>query len=44
VAFLVSKKADYITGINLDVAGGYHLHLHSLETDRRPVHKNQKAR
>jgi len=35
VAFLTGKKADYITGINLDVSGGYHLSLRSLETDRR---------
>ncbi len=35
VAFLASKKADYITGVNLDISGGYHLSLRSLETDRR---------
>ena len=35
VAFLAGKQADYITGVNLDVSGGYHLSLRSLETDRR---------
>jgi 3-oxoacyl-[acyl-carrier protein] reductase len=32
VDFLVSDKARYITGVNLDVAGGYHMALRSLET------------
>lgn len=31
VAFLVGPKASYITGVNVDVAGGYHLALRSLE-------------
>ena len=35
VAFLAGKKADYITGVNLDISGGYHLNLRSLETDRK---------
>ena len=35
VAFLAGKHADYITGVNLDVSGGYHLNLKSLESDRR---------
>jgi 3-oxoacyl-[acyl-carrier protein] reductase len=32
VDYLVSDKARYITGVNLDVAGGYHMALRSLET------------
>ncbi len=32
VEFLVGDKARYITGVNLDVAGGYHLALRSLES------------
>ena len=31
VAFLAGGKADYITGANLDVSGGYHLSLRSLK-------------
>ena len=31
VEFLVGDRARYITGVNLDVAGGYHLGLRSLE-------------
>src|SRR5690606_3562491 len=33
VDFLVSDAARYITGVNLDVAGGYHMVLRSLEGD-----------
>lgn len=33
VDFLVSDAARYITGVNLDVAGGYHMALRSLEGD-----------
>jgi NAD(P)-dependent dehydrogenase (short-subunit alcohol dehydrogenase family) len=32
VEYLLGPKARYITGVNLDVAGGYHLGLHSLDT------------
>jgi 3-oxoacyl-[acyl-carrier protein] reductase len=35
VAFLCGREARYITGVNLDVAGGYHLGLRSLEHDGR---------
>jgi len=35
VEFLVGDGARYVTGVNLDVAGGYHLGLKSLETDSR---------
>ena len=31
VGFLVGKRAGYVTGVNLDVAGGYMLRLHGLE-------------
>lgn len=34
VAFLVGENADYITGVNLDVSGGYHLGLDSLDRRR----------
>lgn len=34
VAFLASKRASYITGVNLDVAGGYMLGLKELELER----------
>jgi 3-oxoacyl-[acyl-carrier protein] reductase len=34
VAFLASGKASYITGVNLDVAGGYMLGLKELELER----------
>jgi NAD(P)-dependent dehydrogenase (short-subunit alcohol dehydrogenase family) len=34
VAFLASGKAAYITGVNLDVAGGYMLGLKELELER----------
>jgi 3-oxoacyl-[acyl-carrier protein] reductase len=33
VEFIVGPKARYVTGINLDVAGGYHLGLRSLESN-----------
>jgi 3-oxoacyl-[acyl-carrier protein] reductase len=33
VEFLLGAKARYVTGINLDVAGGYHLGLKSLEAN-----------
>jgi 3-oxoacyl-[acyl-carrier protein] reductase len=33
--FLTGPKARYVTGVNLDVAGGYHLGLKSLESDSR---------
>ncbi len=33
LSFLISENARYITGVNLDVAGGYMLGLKSLETD-----------
>lgn len=36
VEYLVSDKARYVTGVNLDVAGGYHLGLRSLEGNRKP--------
>src|SRR5690606_6909423 len=37
VDYLAGPSARYVTGINLDVAGGYHLALRSLETTaRRP--------
>jgi NAD(P)-dependent dehydrogenase (short-subunit alcohol dehydrogenase family) len=46
VEFLVSDKARYITGVSLDVAGGYHLGLKSLggpaptrTTAKRPKRK-----
>jgi 3-oxoacyl-[acyl-carrier protein] reductase len=42
VAFLVGKNADYITGVNLDISGGYHLGLRSLETNRAP-HPRRKS-
>ena len=35
VAFLCGPEAGYITGVNLDVSGGYHLGLISLEGDAR---------
>ena len=35
VVFLAGKSADYITGVNIDISGGYHLSLKSLESDRR---------
>lgn len=35
VEFLVGDGARYVTGVNLDVAGGYHLGLKSLESDSR---------
>ena len=35
VAFLCGPEAGYITGVNLDVSGGYHLGLKSLEGDAR---------
>lgn len=35
VEFLLGAKASYITGVNLDVSGGYHLGLKSLETNAR---------
>jgi NAD(P)-dependent dehydrogenase (short-subunit alcohol dehydrogenase family) len=35
VAFLASEKASYITGVNLDVAGGYMLGLKELEDFQR---------
>jgi 3-oxoacyl-[acyl-carrier protein] reductase len=41
VAFLAGSGADYITGVNLDVSGGYHLGLKSLERDRRPRKKSR---
>jgi NAD(P)-dependent dehydrogenase (short-subunit alcohol dehydrogenase family) len=44
VAFLVSRKADYITGVNLDISGGYHLSLKSLEKDRRPPRKTSRKK
>jgi NAD(P)-dependent dehydrogenase (short-subunit alcohol dehydrogenase family) len=34
VAFFASEKAAYITGVNLDVAGGYMLGLKELELER----------
>jgi len=43
VAFLAGKNADYITGVNLDISGGYHLALRSLETNRSPS-KNSKRK
>jgi NAD(P)-dependent dehydrogenase (short-subunit alcohol dehydrogenase family) len=39
VEFLIGEGAGYITGINLDVAGGYHLALRSLEKDARAPRK-----
>ena len=40
VEFLVGDGARYITGVNLDVAGGYHLALRSLEKPaRKPARK-----
>ncbi len=36
VEFLAGDKARYITGVNLDVAGGYMLSLRELETHRNP--------
>jgi len=33
VEYLLSDKARYVTGVNLDVAGGYHMGLRSLEND-----------
>lgn len=35
VAFLASEKAAYVTGVNLDVAGGYMLGLKELEEFKR---------
>lgn len=35
VAFLASEKASYVTGVNLDVAGGYMLGLRELEDFKR---------
>jgi NAD(P)-dependent dehydrogenase (short-subunit alcohol dehydrogenase family) len=35
VAFLASEKASYVTGVNLDVAGGYMLGLRELEVSQR---------
>jgi hypothetical protein len=32
VEFLVSERAGYVTGVNLDVAGGYMLKLSSLDS------------
>lgn len=34
--FLVGKQASYVTGVNLDVAGGYMLRLSGLEAPSRP--------
>ena len=31
VEFLISNRAEYVTGVNLDVAGGYMLKLSFLE-------------
>jgi 3-oxoacyl-[acyl-carrier protein] reductase len=39
VDFLIGPKARYVTGINLDVAGGYHLELKSLGAERPPARK-----
>lgn len=36
VEFLVGKQAGYVTGVNLDVAGGYMLRLSGLETPSAP--------
>jgi NAD(P)-dependent dehydrogenase (short-subunit alcohol dehydrogenase family) len=33
VDFLISSRAEYITGVNVDVAGGYMLKLTCLEPD-----------
>jgi 3-oxoacyl-[acyl-carrier protein] reductase len=41
VQFLCGDSARYVTGVNLDVAGGYHLGLRSLETDRRDAKKGK---
>jgi NAD(P)-dependent dehydrogenase (short-subunit alcohol dehydrogenase family) len=35
VAFLASPRASYVTGVNVDVAGGYMLGLKELEDFRR---------
>lgn len=32
VEFLLGPRSGYVTGVNLDVAGGYNLNLHSLNT------------
>ena len=37
VEFLVGSRARYVTGVNLDVAGGYNLALHSLEEHQKPA-------
>jgi 3-oxoacyl-[acyl-carrier protein] reductase len=42
VEFLVGDTARYITGVNLDVAGGYHLGLKSLETNARAARRRKK--
>ncbi|MDB5104525.1 MAG: hypothetical protein JWP91_2214 [Fibrobacteres bacterium] len=34
VSFLVGERAGYVTGVNLDVAGGYMLGLKELDVDR----------
>jgi NAD(P)-dependent dehydrogenase (short-subunit alcohol dehydrogenase family) len=42
VEFLAGEKAGYITGANLDVSGGYHLALKSLEGNARGIRKGSK--
>jgi 3-oxoacyl-[acyl-carrier protein] reductase len=37
VEWIIGPKARYVTGINLDVAGGYHLALRSLESNEAAV-------
>lgn len=47
VEFLVSDRARYVTGINLDVAGGYHLGLRSLDEEtamKMPALSSRAAR
>jgi 3-oxoacyl-[acyl-carrier protein] reductase len=44
VEFLIGDGARYITGVNLDVAGGYHLGLKSLEKTARKSTRVKKAR
>ncbi len=42
--FLTGEKAAYITGVNLDISGGYHLGLKSLEGDQVPRDVKKKSK